>query len=137
MYGSVFIFPAAHPYNNKKSQNRGKFVSFGKYMGPILGQNLVNVWVSFYFPSGTSLPKRVSFYFPSGTSLPKKSSFVKRHIYWTDTLFYHLSPKYHPFFKWSDVFDGTWILSKYHFSVYLAECKTNSRCCTTQTPSEP
>ena len=26
-----------------KSQNRGKFLIFGKYMGPILGQNLVNV----------------------------------------------------------------------------------------------
>ena len=42
------------------SQNRGKFLIFGKCMGPILGQNLVNVWVSFQFPSGTSLPKKVS-----------------------------------------------------------------------------
>ena len=28
-------------------------------MGQILGQHLVNVWVSFHFPSGTSLPKRI------------------------------------------------------------------------------
>ena len=27
-------------------------------MGPIFGQNLVNVWVSFHFPRGTSLPKK-------------------------------------------------------------------------------
>ena len=38
------------------SENRGKFLIAGKYMGPILGQNLVNVWVTFHFPSGTSLP---------------------------------------------------------------------------------
>ena len=34
------------------------FWLFGKCMGPILGQNLVKVWVSFHFPSGTSLPKK-------------------------------------------------------------------------------
>ena len=43
----------------KKSQNRGKFLILGKYMGPIMGQNLVNVWVSFHFPRGTSLPKTI------------------------------------------------------------------------------
>ena len=31
-----------------KSQNRGTFLIVGKYMGPILGQNLVNVWVTFH-----------------------------------------------------------------------------------------
>ena len=30
------------------------FLIFGKCMGPIMGQNLVNVWVSFHFPRGTS-----------------------------------------------------------------------------------
>ena len=39
----------------KNAQNRDTFLIGGKYMGPILGQNLVNVWVSFHFPSGTSL----------------------------------------------------------------------------------
>ena len=42
----------------KMSQNLGTFLIFGKCMGPILGQNLVNVWVSFHFPRGTSLPKK-------------------------------------------------------------------------------
>ena len=41
-----------------------KFVIAGKYMGPILGQKLVNGWVSFNFPSGTSLPKKVMSYPP-------------------------------------------------------------------------
>ena len=43
----------------------------GKYMGPIdmgpiMGPNLVNVWVSFHFTSGTSLPKRFLSYPPQG-----------------------------------------------------------------------
>ena len=42
----------------KNSQNRGKFLIFGKCMGTILGQNLVNVWVSFHIPRGTSLPTK-------------------------------------------------------------------------------
>ena len=33
-------------------------------MGIILGQNLVSGWVSFNFPSGTSLPKKVLSYTP-------------------------------------------------------------------------
>ena len=39
------------------SQNLGKFLIADKNMGQIFGQNLVNVWVSFHFPSGSSLPK--------------------------------------------------------------------------------
>ena len=42
----------------KISQNRGKFVIAGKYIGQILCPNLVNVWVSFHFPSGTSLQQK-------------------------------------------------------------------------------
>ena len=39
-------------------QNRGKFLIAGKlYMGQILGPNLVNVWVSFHFPSGIPTKK--------------------------------------------------------------------------------
>ena len=41
------------------AQNQGKFWIAGKCMGSILGLNLVNVSVSFHFPSGTSLPKKV------------------------------------------------------------------------------
>ena len=37
------------------SQNLGAFA--GKYLDPILGPNLY-VWISFYFDSGTSLPKK-------------------------------------------------------------------------------
>ena len=43
----------------KMSQNRDKFLIFGKCMGPIIGQNLVYVWVNFHFPSGTSLQKKI------------------------------------------------------------------------------
>ena len=46
------------PIIEKFSQNRGQIFEFGKCMGPVLGQHLVNVWVSFHFPSGTSLPKK-------------------------------------------------------------------------------
>ena len=42
----------------KISQNQGKFLIFGKCMGPIL----VNVWVSFHFPSGRSIPKKPNMY---------------------------------------------------------------------------
>ena len=36
----------------KITQNRSKlFLIAGKYMGPILGQNLVNVWLTFFFPA--------------------------------------------------------------------------------------
>ena len=44
----------------KFTQNHLHFLVVGKYMGPILGQNLANRWVSFNFPyRGTSLSKKV------------------------------------------------------------------------------
>ena len=50
------------------AQNWGKFLIVGKYTGPIL----VNVWVSFHFPSGTSLPTKQIEYPPPppGTLTP-------------------------------------------------------------------
>ena len=46
-------------FNINFAKNQGKFLIFGKCMGPILGQYLVNVWVTFHFPSSASLPKKI------------------------------------------------------------------------------
>ena len=41
----------------KTNQNWQKLLIIGKYMGPVLGQTLVNGWIHFHAPSGTSLPQ--------------------------------------------------------------------------------
>ena len=55
---SIFMkFQKQIAENSAKCQNPRAFLIGGKYMGPILSQNLVNGWVNFYFLSSTPYQK--------------------------------------------------------------------------------